>query len=92
MAALGHPARIAILRHLSGVQACCCKEVVAQFDLAQSTVSQHLKVLHEAGLVCRTSQGQKSCYAVDRNALRELSGGFHDLIDMCVAGESESQG
>ena len=45
LAALSHPARLRILRHLSGRGACCCKEVVEQLDLAQSTVSQHLKVL-----------------------------------------------
>lgn len=89
LAALGHPARIAILRHLAGAQTCCCKEVVATLDLAQSTVSQHLNVLRDAGLVRRTSCGQKSCYTVDREALRAFSGIFLELIDSCVADASE---
>jgi len=45
LAALSHPARLRIVRHLSGAKACCCRDVVERLDLAQSTVSQHLKVL-----------------------------------------------
>lgn len=86
LAALSHPARIEILRHLSGVESCCCKEVVCHLDLAQSTVSQHLKVLHEAGLVHMQPQGQRSCYSVDRQALVELSTVFNELLTACAAG------
>ena len=50
LAALSHPVRIEILRHLSARSACCCRDVVERIDLAQSTVSQHLKVLVAAGL------------------------------------------
>ena len=51
LSALAHPARLAILRHLSARHCSCCKDVVQSVELAQSTVSQHLKVLVEAGLV-----------------------------------------
>ena len=51
LAALSHPARLAIVRRLAAADACCCKDVVRHLDLAQSTVSQHLKVLVQAGLV-----------------------------------------
>ena len=67
LAALSHPARLAILRHLSMHDCACCKDVVERIDLAQSTVSQHLKVLVEAGLVRyakRTLLEQSPCGAL----------------------------
>ncbi len=49
--AIGHPARVAILRLLERTNACICGDIVDELPLAQSTVSQHLKVLKEAGLI-----------------------------------------
>lgn len=85
LAALSHPARIEILQHLAGVEACCCKDVVTQLDLAQSTVSQHLKVLVDAGLVTLTPQRPRSRYEVDRDALAALSRSVGTLLDSCCA-------
>ena len=48
---------------------CCCKDVVDTVDLAQSTVSQHLKVLVEAGLVRYAPDRQRSRYEIDRAAV-----------------------
>lgn len=64
-AALGHPVRIAILRQLI-LEDACCKDIVGRVDLAQSTVSQHLKVLVQAGLVDHRTEGQSSRYSVNR--------------------------
>jgi len=64
-AALGHSVRIAILRQLIREDACCCKDIVDRIDLAQSTVSQHLKVLVQAGLVDYRTEGQSSRYSVN---------------------------
>jgi DNA-binding transcriptional ArsR family regulator len=64
MRALSHPARIAILRYLASIQTPCCGDVMSCVDLAQSTVSQHLKVLLEAGLIERKGQGTKNCYSI----------------------------
>lgn len=86
LAALAHPARIAILRHLSCNGACCCKDVVAQLDLAQSTVSQHLKILVEAGLVKFASERQRSRYSANHDALRSLAGALGGLVESCCAG------
>lgn len=91
LAALGHPARIEILRHLAGVEACCCKDVVARFDLAQSTVSQHLKVLVDAGLVRLTPGRPRSRYEVDRAALAALSDAIDHLLDFCSAPPSSGR-
>jgi DNA-binding transcriptional ArsR family regulator len=85
LAALSHPARIEILRHLAGAEACCCKEVVSRLELAQSTVSQHLKVLVEAGLVRLTPDRQRSRYEVDRKAVAALSGAVSGLLVECCA-------
>jgi len=68
LAALSHPARLAILRRLSA-QCCCCAEVVGGLDLAQSTVSQHLKVLVAAGLVEVRPDAQRSLYRINHAAL-----------------------
>ena len=83
LAALGHPARLAILRHLAQHEACCCREVVERIDLAQSTVSQHLKVLVEAGLVLYEPQNRRSRYTVDRPALARLSREVGSLLSSC---------
>lgn len=85
MGALSHPARLRILQHLSSKPACCCKEVVDCLDLAQSTVSQHLKILVEAGLVTYTPERPRSRYQVDRDALGRLSAGVADLANTCCA-------
>ena len=84
-AALSHPARIDILRHLAGAGSCCCGEVVKRLDLAQSTVSQHLKVLVESGLVTFTPDRQRSRYEVDRAALADLSVSVTTLVKDCCA-------
>ena len=84
-AALGHPARLAILRQLGGAGACCCKDVVAGLDLAQSTVSQHLKVLVEAGLVRYEPADRRSRYSVDFQALARLAPALTSLSACCSA-------
>lgn len=70
--ALGHPARIQILRLLVRKNACICGEIVDVLDLAQSTVSQHLKVLKDAGLIRGDLDGPRVCYCVEPKALRRL--------------------
>jgi ArsR family transcriptional regulator len=85
LAALSHPARLAILRHLSSNGCCCCKDVVQSIDLAQSTVSQHLKILVEAGLVRYAPDRQRSRYEIDRDALAELSATVSALLQSCCA-------
>lgn len=71
-AALGHPVRLAILRQLILEDACCCKDIVGRLDLAQSTVSQHLKVMVEAGLIDYRPERQASRYSVNRDCLSKI--------------------
>ncbi len=84
-AALAHPARLRILCHLACRDACCCREIVEAFDLAQSTVSQHLKVLVEAGLVRYVPENRRSRYMVDREALARLQDRASTFLSSCCA-------
>jgi len=63
--ALGHPARVSILRLLMKREACICGEIVDELPLAQSTVSQHLKLLKESGLIRGEVDGPRICYCVE---------------------------
>jgi len=71
--ALGHPARVIILRFLAGRRAgATCGEIVEQLPLAQSTVSQHLAVLKDAGLVRAEEVPPRVRYAIEPVALDAL--------------------
>ena len=70
--ALGHRARVQIVRLLVRREACICGDIVDELPLAQSTVSQHLKVLKEAGLIRGEIDGPRVCYCVEPRALRRL--------------------
>ncbi|MCB2146285.1 MAG: metalloregulator ArsR/SmtB family transcription factor [Deltaproteobacteria bacterium] len=70
--ALGHPARIRIVEHLKAIDRCICGEIVQILPLAQSTVSQHLKVLKNAGLVKGEVEGPCTCYCLDRETLERF--------------------
>ncbi len=70
--AIAHPARVRILRLLIGRKACVCGEIVECLPLAQSTVSQHLKIMKEAGLIQGEVEGPRVCYCVDPQKLGQL--------------------
>ncbi len=83
--ALSHPARLAILQQLAVHDSCICGEIVDELPLAQATVSRHLKVLKEAGLVQGTIEGPRVCYCLAPAALQafreQVDGFFSDLLD-----------
>lgn len=70
--ALGHPARVQILRLLARRQACICGDIVDELPLAQSTVSQHLKVLKDAGFIRGEVDGPRVSYCLEPRTLRRL--------------------
>lgn len=70
--AIAHPARVQIVRLLIGREACMCGEIVDQLPLAQSTVSQHLKILKESGLIQGEVDGPKVCYCINEKRLAQL--------------------
>lgn len=66
--ALAHPARIAILEFLANSNACMCGDIVEELPLSQSTVSQHLRELKNAGLIKGDIDGTRVCYCIDAKA------------------------
>lgn len=78
--ALGHPARVAILKILARRDTCVCGELVASLPLAQSTVSQHLRVLQKAGLIKGEVDGPRSCYCIDADRVRQVREDLDRLI------------
>jgi ArsR family transcriptional regulator len=78
--AIGHPARVRILSLLLARETCFCGEIVEQLPLSQATVSQHLKVLRDAGLIKGEIAGPRVCYCADREGLATLSALVGDLL------------
>jgi len=72
MKALAHPARIAIVELLAERANCICGDITEELPLAQSTVSQHLKALKEAGIIKGEIDGVRTCYCLDEEGVREL--------------------
>lgn len=70
--AVAHPARVRIVRLLINREACVCGEIVDELPLAQSTVSQHLKILKESGLIQGEVDGPKVCYCINPTKLKDL--------------------
>ncbi len=77
--ALGHPARLSIVRLLMERRQCVCGDLVDELPLAQATVSQHLKVLKEAGIVVGEVSGPATCYCLAPGALAALQGAVAEL-------------
>lgn len=82
MRALGHPVRLSILRILAeqGSGDCCCTDVTQCLPLAQSTVSQHIKVLVDAGLVERHPKGTRNCYKLCTDRLSQFGIAWSGLL------------
>jgi len=70
--ALGNPVRFQIVEFLAENQMCITNDIVRQMPLAQSTVSQHLKVLREAGLIRGEIEGPATCYCLDGVSIQWL--------------------
>ncbi len=88
--AMGHPARIAILKVLAQRSECVCGEIVNVIPLAQATVSQHLKALKEADLIQGTIDGPKSCYCINWKTIEKFYTEFNTLFSKLQEGKSKS--
>lgn len=77
--AVAHPARLAILQLLTHRETCATGDVVAELPLAQSTVSEHLRILREAGLIQGEIEGPRTRYCVDTTGLAILKAGINAL-------------
>lgn len=79
--ALAHPARVAILKFLAGKNSCQCGDIVDELPLSQSTVSQHLKELKEAGLIKGEIDGVKVCYCIDEKEWKAAQMSINNLFN-----------
>lgn len=83
--ALSHPARVAILNVLLKKQACVCGDIVDELPLSQSTVSQHLKELKEAGLIKGDIDGASVCYCIDEKEWTKAKLQLNQMFDRFAA-------
>jgi DNA-binding transcriptional ArsR family regulator len=83
--ALANPARVAILQLLIKKQACICGDIVEELPLSQSTVSQHLKELKEAGLIKGEISGTRVCYCIDANEWENAKACLHAFFESYAA-------
>lgn len=84
--ALAHPARIAILQLLLKKQSCICGDIVDELPLSQSTISQHLKELKNAGLIKGDIDGAKICYCIDEQEWSKAKTYFEQLFNAYKSG------
>ncbi|MFA5834306.1 MAG: metalloregulator ArsR/SmtB family transcription factor [Bacteroidota bacterium] len=84
--ALAHPARVAIVEYLATSNSCMCGDIVDVLPLSQSTVSQHLRELKNAGLVKGEIEGTSVCYCLDEkgwNEMQSMLGNFLVSMKKC---------
>ncbi len=84
--ALAHPARVAIVEYLAKTNACMCGDIVDVLPLSQSTVSQHLRELKNAGLIKGDIEGTKVCYCINEKGwseAKEMLGQFLTNVEKC---------
>lgn len=79
--AISHPARVVILKFIAEQNSCICGDIVEILPLAQSTVSQHLKELQQAGLIRGSIEGPKTCYCVDFENYERLTQKLRSFLD-----------
>lgn len=79
--AMGHPARIAILKYLASLNACCFGDINKELPIAKATVSQHLAELKEAGLIRGDIDPPKVNYCIDRENWTKASKLFATLFN-----------
>ena len=78
--AVAHPARIAILEYLFSIRSCVCGDIVEEINLAQSTVSQHLKELKKAGLIKGETEGASVCYCLNPEKIAYFTSHFNSFM------------
>lgn len=86
--ALGNPVRFKIVEFLAENQMCMTQEIVDATPLAQSTVSQHLKVLSEAGLIRGEIEGPATCYCLDTDSIAWLKDQIGSWLPECCLPET----
>jgi len=86
--ALGHPARLEIVKHLMNSPSCICGDIVEVLPLAQSTVSKHLSELKRVNLIKGTITGNNICYCLNNEVIRNIQK-FINLVQTTCCKSSE---
>jgi ArsR family transcriptional regulator len=81
--ALGHPMRVRIVRLLAAQPECSGSELFASLPLAQSTVSEHLRVLKDAGLITARQAGARVLYCLEAEAISRIADELGDIVSIC---------
>jgi len=76
-----HPARVAILQYISNQKSCICNDIVDEIGLSQPTISQHLKVINEAGLLDGSYEGKSICYCLNLDRFQEFQKLFNSYLN-----------
>lgn len=87
--ALGNPVRFQIVEYLAENQTCITNDIVKSLPLAQSTVSQHLKVLREAGLIHGEIEGPATCYCLNPEGIQWLKDQLGSWLPGCCEPEQK---
>lgn len=88
--ALGHPARIQIVKFLASQEDCFCGNIVDYIPLSQSTVSQHLKELKESGLIVGRYQPPKIYYCINKENWKIANSLFEDIFSLNIENTCKS--
>jgi DNA-binding transcriptional ArsR family regulator len=78
---ISHPARVAILQYISKQDTCICNNLVDEIGLAQATISQHLKVINDAGLLKGNFQGKSLSYCIDVERFQKFQTLFNSFFN-----------
>jgi DNA-binding transcriptional ArsR family regulator len=89
--ALGHPARIAIMKHLASKADCCFTDILQELPIAQSTVSQHLSELKDAGLIKGNIEPPKVYYCIDSAIWKKAQELFNKFLSNTKDGGNNSR-
>ncbi|WP_138484032.1 ArsR/SmtB family transcription factor [Dyadobacter bucti] len=82
--AFSHPARVAILQLLIAKKACVCGDLVDELELAQATVSQHLKELKRIGIIHGEINPPRVCYCINPVVWEEAQRAFGAMLDTFI--------
>jgi DNA-binding transcriptional ArsR family regulator len=80
--AMGHPARIAIMKYLTSLDQCCFGDINKELPIAKATVSQHLAELKDAGLITGTIDPPKVNYCIDKERWEFAKSLFIDFFEI----------
>jgi len=79
-----HPARVAILQYIASQDSCICGDIVDKVGLAQATISQHLQVIKQAGLLKGSFEGKSICYCLDVERFKHMQNLFNSYFNKTV--------